>query len=92
MNNHYGQSDLTDQNRMEDLLTQEKYLIGAYGSFIPEAGCPNLRSVLNDNFNECVQSQFSVFDKMNQLGWYPTKNAPAPEVDAAKQKFSQMMP
>ena len=90
MNNQFGQAGLTDQNRMEDLLTQEKYLIGAYGAFIPEAGCPNLRNVLNDNFNECVQNQFTVFDKMNQLGWYPTKNAPSPEVDAAKQKFQQM--
>jgi spore coat protein F len=81
---------LNDQNRMEDLLTQEKYLISSYGAFIPEASCPQLRQVLVGNFNDCVQNQFTVFDKMNQLGWYQTKNAPRPEIDAARQKFQQM--
>lgn len=88
--NQNGQNVLTDQDRMEDLLTQEKYLISSYGTFIPEASCPNLRSVLTDNFDECVQSQFAVFQQMDQLGWYPTKDAPMPEVDAARQKFQQM--
>lgn len=81
---------LTDKDRMEDLLTQEKYLISAYGTFLPEASCPQLRSVLQDNFNECVQNQYSVFDRMNQLGWYQTKDAPTNEIEAAKQKFQQM--
>ena len=81
---------LTDQDRMEDLLTSEKYLIGVYSSFIPEAACPQLKSVLTDNFNGCVLNQTELFDKMNQLGWYPAKAAPKPEVDAARQKFQQL--
>lgn len=81
---------LTDQDRMEDLLTSEKYLIGVYSSFIPEAACPQLKSVLTDNFNGCVLNQTELFDKMNQLGWYPAKAAPKPEVDAARQKFRQL--
>ena len=81
---------MTDQERMEDLLTQEKYLISAYGTFIPEATCPELRTVLKDNFQDCVQNQYSIFDKMTQLGWYPTQNAPLQEVDAARQKFQQL--
>ena len=88
--NQHGQHVLTDKDRMEDLLTQEKYLISSYGTFIPEAVCPQLRGVLNDNFNECVRNQFTVFDKMNQLGWYPGKNAQTPEIEAAKQRFQQM--
>ena len=54
---------LNDQDRMEDLLAQEKYLIGAYSTFIPEATCPELRTVLKDNFQDCVQNQYSIFDK-----------------------------
>ena len=34
--------------------------------------------------------EYAVFDKMSQLGWYPTKNAPQTEIDEAKQKFSQL--
>ena len=85
-----GSCTLSDQDRMEDLLAQEKYLIGAYSTFIPEATCPELRTVLKDNFQDCVQNQYSIFDKMTQLGWYPTQNAPMQEVDAARQKFQQL--
>ena len=81
---------LTDQDKMEDLLTAEKYLITSYSTFIPEAVCPQLKNVLTDNFNGCVHNQTEIFDKMNQLGWYPTKNAPKPEIEAARQKYQQM--
>ena len=89
-NNAQANLSLNDKERMEDLLAQEKYLISAYSTFIPEASCPNLRQVLTTNFNDCVQNQYQVFDKMSQLGWYPGKTAPQPEVDAARQKFQQM--
>lgn len=83
-------SCFTDQDRMEDLLAQEKYLIDGYSTFIPEASCPNLRQVLSENLNGCFNNQYVVFDKMSQLGWYSGKNAPQAEIDEAKQKFSQM--
>ena len=85
-----GSCTLSDQDRMEDLLAQEKYLIDSYSSFIPEASCPELRQVLTENLNGCFNNQYAVFDKMSQLGWYPTKNAPQTEIDEAKQKFSQL--
>ena len=81
---------LTDQDRMEDMLTSEKYLITSYSAFIPEAVCPQLKYVLSDNFNGCVMNQTEIFDKMNQLGWYAAKSAPKPEVEAARQKYQQM--
>lgn len=81
---------LTDQDRVEDMITSEKYLLNAYSSFIPEASCRQLKSVLVDNFNGCALNQAELFDKMSQLGWYPEKNAPKPEVDAARQKFQNL--
>ena len=81
---------LTDQDKIEDLLSEEKYLISGYGTFIPEASCPQLRQVLTQNFTECVQNQYTIFDQMNQLGWYPTKDAPVADVNAAREKFQQM--
>jgi spore coat protein CotF len=85
-----NQMNLTDQDRLEDMLSQEKYLIGAYSTFIPEATCPQLRQVLTANFNDCVQNQYTVFDQMNQMGMYPVKPAPMQEIDAARQKFAQL--
>lgn len=81
---------LTDQDRMEDMLTQEKYLMSAYSSFIPEATCNQLKGILSTNFDGCVQNQTEIFDKMNQLGWYPVKDAPKLDVEAARQKYQQM--
>ena len=81
---------LTEQDMIQDLLSEEKYLIGNYGTFIPEASCPQLRQVLTQNFTDCVQNQYDIFDKMSQLGWYPTKAASAADVSAARDKFNQL--
>ncbi len=89
-NNANGSCTFTDQDRMEDLLAQEKYLIDGYSTFIPEASCPQLRQVLCDNLNGCFNDQYAVFDKMSQLGWYPTKNAPQADIDEARQKSEQL--
>ncbi|MDD7412032.1 MAG: spore coat protein [Eubacteriales bacterium] len=83
-------SVMNDQDRLEDLLTEEKYLINAYSTFIPEATCPQLRQVLTTNFNDCCQNQYAVFDQMNQLGWYQTKAAPMPDIEQARRKFAQL--
>lgn len=88
--NVQGMPVLNDQDRMEDLLTQEKYLISSYSTFVPEASCPHLRQVLTDNLNQTVQTQFKVFDQMNNMGWYPTKVAQQNDVKMAQQKFAQM--
>lgn len=90
MNDCTGGACFTDQDRMEDLLAQEKYLIDGYSTFIPEASCPQLRQALHENLNGCSNNQFTVFEKMSQLGWYPTKNAQQAEIDEAMQKFTQL--
>lgn len=83
-------TQLNDQQRMEDLLTQEKYMISSYSSFLPEASCPQLRQVLTENLNQSAQSQFTVYSQMDQMGWYPAKPAQQADVTAAQQKFAQM--
>lgn len=81
---------LTDQDRMEDLLIQEKYLIGSYSSLIPEASCRQLKDVLISNFNSCAENQSELYEKLAQLGWCPARSAPKPEVEAARQKYRQL--
>ncbi len=81
---------LTDQDRLGDMLSQEKQLIDTYSTYIPEASCPNLRQVLEDNFTDCVKDQYTVFDYMNQRGWYEVKTATAQEVTDAVNKCNQL--
>ena len=80
----------SDQDRMEDLLSQEKFLIDGYSTFIPEADCPELRQVLTENLNGCFGSQYAVFDQMRTLGWYPSKPAPQADIDEARAKSEQL--
>ena len=61
MDNCANGSCFSDQDRMEDLISQEKFLIDGYSTFIPEATCPELRQVLNANFSGCVNNQHAIF-------------------------------
>ena len=81
---------MNDQYGVEDLLEQEKYLIHAYGTFIPEATEPQLRTVLKDNLNECASDQYRVFTTMQQKGWYEGQAADVNVLNTAKKKFDQM--
>ena len=81
---------LSEQDLLNDLLTQEKQFISAYSTFISEASCPNLRHILMTNFDQVCEDQYQIFDLMRQKGYYQTKDAQDNEVNTAKQKFSQM--
>lgn len=81
---------MNDQYGMEDLLEQEKYLIHNYGTYIPEASEPQLRAVLTDNLNGCVQDQFKVFTKIEEKGWFTGQSVQQDVLASAKQRFSQM--
>ena len=82
---------MNDRYALEDLLEQEKYLIHAYGTFLPEATEPQLRCVLTDNLNDCAKDQYHVFTTMQQKGWFEGQPADNAVVNNAKQKFNQML-
>lgn len=81
---------MNDQYGIEDLLEQEKYLLHAYGTFIPEAAEPRLRSVLSENFTDCANDQYRVFTTMQQKGWYQGQAADQNVLHSAMQKFCTM--
>lgn len=90
MNCECGKITLTDRDRMEDMLSNEKYLIDGYSTFLPEASDVQLRQVFKDNMSACAQDQFTVYDAMTQRGWYETKNAPANEINTTRTRFADL--
>ena len=84
------QLNLSEQDMLEDLLTQEKQYISAYSTFITEASCPNLRHILMTNFDQSCEDQYMIFDLMRRKGYYSTIDAQDNEVNTVKQKFTQM--
>ncbi|WP_315121042.1 spore coat protein [uncultured Clostridium sp.] len=82
--------NLSEKDLMDDLLATEKQTISAYSTGITETSCPNLRTVLLNNFKNAENTQYQVFDAMKQKGWYQTKDAPDNEVQQIKSKTTQM--
>lgn len=80
----------TEQEMMNDALSSEKQMISAYGTFLSESTCENLRSELTKIINDKQQIQFQIFDAMKQKGWYNVKNANMNDVQTAAQKFQSM--
>lgn len=56
-----------------------------------ESSCPNLRNTLEQNFKNVEQIQYNIFNAMHQKGWYPIKDAAAPEVQQLKNESNTMV-
>ena len=89
-NQQSAQQPLNDQELSFDLLYQEKALLSNIASEVLEASQPGMRQVLNDCYMQIGQDQLSIFNAMEQQGWYPVKPAEAQDIQTAKQKYQQM--
>ncbi|MBQ7657312.1 MAG: spore coat protein [Clostridia bacterium] len=89
-NQQPAKQPLTDQELAFDLLYQEKALLSNIASEVLEVSQPGMRQVLNDCYMQIGQDQLSIFNAMEQQGWYPVKPAQAQDVQTAKQKYQQM--
>lgn len=81
------QAVFTEQEIMNDALSSEKQILTAYGTYLAESTCENLRSELTKIINDKQQLQFQIFDTMRQKGWYNVKNANLTDVQTASQKY-----
>ena len=89
-NQQSAQQPLNDQELAFDLLYQEKALLSNIASEVLEASQPGMRQVLNDCYMQIGQDQLSIWNVMEQQGWYPVKPAQPQDVQTAKQKYQQM--
>jgi spore coat protein F len=80
----------TEQEITNDALSSEKQMITAYGTYLAESTCENLRSELSKIINDKQQIQFEIFNVMQKKGWYKTKNANMNDVQTATQKYESI--
>lgn len=83
-------ANFTEKEILNDVLASEKQLINAYGTYLAESTCENLRTELTKILNDKQQIQYQVFDTMRQKGWYNVKNANINDVQTATQKFQTL--
>lgn len=80
--------DMNDRDRINDLLSYQKYLSCGYGTGLNEMQNPRLRQAVSSILNDVHQTQFQLFDLMFQKGWYKMKAAEQQEIDQARQQFA----
>lgn len=89
MNGKQACAKWDDQCMLGDLLDTAKHIATEYGSYIIEGSNAQVRQMLTHNMTETINDQFQIFEQMQQRGWYKTKPAQQPDIQTAKQKFTQ---
>ncbi|PYI54429.1 spore coat protein [Paenibacillus flagellatus] len=80
--------EFNDRDRINDILSYEKYLTAGYNTGLNEMQNPKLREAIGSILRDVHDNQFQLFDLMFQKGWYKMKAADKQEIGQAHQQFS----
>jgi spore coat protein CotF len=80
--------EFNDRDRMNDMLSYEKYLTSAYNTGLNEMQMPKLHKDIQAILNEVHEAQFQLFELMFQKGWYKLKVADQQEKTEAFTQFN----
>ena len=83
------QGYLGDKEMLSDLLSTQKHVTNNYNTRAGECQCVNLRDTFLHILQEEHGIQSELFNESHSRGWYPTKEAPPADINAAKQMFMQ---
>ncbi len=79
---------MNDKEIMENLLLNLKGECDLLMHGAIESSTPNVHTTFVNAFNETLALQNEVYNKMAQMGWYPSTPAEQKQIDAVKTKFS----
>lgn len=82
-------TQLSDQQMLEDLLSRAKQLVSIYSTAITESGTPTMRQAFQKNLNTCLAGQYNLYTQMKNQGFYQVKTAQPADIAQAVQKFSK---
>lgn len=80
--------ELNDRDRINDILSYEKYLTSGYNVGLNEMQNPSLHQKISTILQDVHQTQFQLFDLMFQKGWYKMNAADNQEISKAHQQFT----
>ena len=64
------ESELNEQDSLQDMLNTEKMLMDNYLLAIKEGSTKSLRTMFMQNFNKAADDQYTVFKQMQEKGYY----------------------
>ncbi len=79
---------MADREIMENLLLNLKGECDLLMHGAIESSTPNVHTAFTSAFTETLALQNQVYNKMAQMGWYPSTTAEKKQIDSVKQKFS----
>lgn len=80
--------EFNDRDRLNDILTLEKYMTSSYNTGLNEMQNPKLHETVKSILCDEHAIQFQVFDTMWQKGWYKIEAADKQKIQQASQQFS----
>ncbi len=84
------QQQTQDMELVGTLIYQLKMEASAICTAILESANQNVRSQLTQVLQQSLQNQKTVFDLMNQKGWYKVEPAPQEQYSRIQQSFATM--
>ena len=83
-------TQLSEKDALQDLLDQEKLLMGYYAGALMEGSCKPFRKEILKNYTGHAETQFRVFEQMLSRGYYQVQPAQKPMIDENVDKFSKV--
>jgi spore coat protein CotF len=80
--------EMNDRDRVNDIMTQQKYLSHGYNVGLYETQHPELRKTISQILQDVHDCQHRLFNLMFEKGWYKMKMADAAEIAQVHQQFS----
>lgn len=78
---------MNDKMIMENLLQTTKGACELYMHGTIESNTQNVHGAFDEALNQSLCMQQNIYGQMAQNGWYPTEQAPQPQIDKVKQKY-----
>ncbi|ULL17455.1 spore coat protein [Paenibacillus sp. H1-7] len=79
---------MNDRDRINDILSMQKYLSSGFNTGINEVQNPELRKTVASILQAQHEAQWQLFNLMFEKGWYKMKAADKQEISQAQQQFS----
>lgn len=73
-------SSLADKELALDMLTSSKADIAMLSKAVSEAANPQLRQILTNQLNSCINDHFQISDLAVQKGWYNAFASPGQQI------------
>ena len=79
-----------EKDKLNDILTTQKYLSTMYNTAANEADCSALHNELLNILKEEHEMEHKLYDAMKQRGWYSPQQASASEITNIYSEYSSM--